>query len=367
MTVDGLFKKSPAEESTGEAAAAVIEGPPAGWWARAGAFSVDVLVGMGLLATILMIGWAAESQAWLWWPCMILAGVVLLAVLLNRLLLPAATGWSLGRSIFGIAVVRRDGTPPGPWRLLARDLAHLIDTAPLCLGWLWPLIDSRGRTFADLLCGTEVRQVYGGVPDRGRLVEKVIAGAAALAVVMAGLGYGLIYRPQRASAQTRAQISIEGPRIVSDMLSYTVKTASDDFAKAQSLVTDSYRPELIKQQDAVRKAGLVDNDYWSTNSAVLSAGADKATMLMLLQGQRGIAPRQRLITASVRVAFEKVSDDQWRVSDLTVLSPPKPPPAPAPAPPKGPAPASPPSSPASPSSPVSPSSPAPKAPGGGGR
>lgn len=313
----------------------MTDGPAAGWWARAGAFSIDVLLGVGLLATILMVGWSAPAQGWLWWLCMILAGAVLLAILMNRLLLPAATGWSLGRSLFGIAVVRPDGAAVGPWRLLLRDLAHLLDTAPLFLGWLWPLIDSRGRTFADLITGTEVRAVTADVPDRSRLAERVLAATAALAVVVAGLGYGLIHRPQRAAAQSRTAISIEGPRIVSDILSYTAKTANDDFAKAQSLVTDGYRPELTKQQESVRKIGLVDNDYWATNTAVLSATANRATVLMLLQGQRGIAPKQRLITASVRVSFEKVAGS-WRVSDLTVLAPPKPTgptnPAPAPAP-----------------------------------
>lgn len=319
----------------------VVDGSPAGWWARAGAFGVDVIVGLSLVATIVMIGLSAPS--WGFWLAMVLAGAVLLAVLANRTLLPAIAGWSLGRSLFGIRVMRRDGAAPGPWRLLARDLAHLIDTVPLLLGWLWPLIDSRARTFADLLCGTEVREVDGRVPDRGRLAERVIAGAAALAVVVAALGWGLIHRQQRAAAQARAQISIQGPKIVSDMLSYTAKTANDDFAKAQSLVTDGYRDELIKQQESVRKIGLVDNDYWATNSSVLSASADKATMLMLLQGQRGITPKQRLITASVRVSFVK-SGDRWLVSDLTVLAPPKPtavPPPPAPPPPASPAPKAP--------------------------
>ena len=347
-----------------------VDRPPAGWWARAGAFCIDVIFGVTLLATVLMVGWSAD-HGWLWWVCMILAGAVLLAILVNRLLLPAATGWSLGRSLFGIVVVLRDGRPVGPWRLLLRDLAHLLDTAPLFLGWLWPLIDSRGRTFADLLTGTEVRQAEGTVPDRGRLAERVVAGVAALAVVVAGLGYGLVYRQQRAVAQTRAQIAVEGPRIVADMLSYTAKTASDDFSRAQSLVTDGYRQELTKQQDAVRKVGLVDNDYWATNTAVLSATADRATALILLQGQRGVAPNQRFIIASVRASFEKAPAGKWLISDLTVLAPPKPTgPTPAAPDPKGPAAAPAPAKPApakpAPAKPA-PAKPAPKAPGSGGR
>ncbi|MGI9162915.1 MAG: RDD family protein [Mycobacterium sp.] len=335
------------------------DGRPAGWWARAGAFCIDVVFGVALLATILMVGWSAD-RGWLWWLCMILAGAVLLVVLVNRLLLPAATGWSLGRSLFGIVVVLRDGRSVGPWRLLLRDLAHLLDTAPLFLGWLWPLVDSRGRTFADLLTGTEVRQADGAVPDAGRLAERVVAGVAAIAVVVAGLGYGLVYRQQRAIDQTRVQIAVEGPKLVADMLSYTAKTANDDFAHAQSLVTDGYRQELTKQQEAVRKVGLVDNDYWATNTAVLSATRDRAAALILLQGQRGVAPNQRFIIASVRASFEKSSADQWLISDLMVLAPPKPTgPAPAAPAPKAPAPAS--------KAPAPTQSPAPKVPGSGGR
>jgi Mce-associated membrane protein len=238
------------------------------------------------------------------------------------LLLPANTGWSLGRAVFGIAVVDRDGDLLGTPKLALRDLAHLLDTAPLFLGWLWPLIDRRGRTFADILLGTEVHEQTGPRPDRRKLAARVVAGATALSVLIAALGAALVYRHQRAVDAAREQIAVQGPKIVTDMLSYTAKTAADDFAKAQSLVTDDYRPELARQQDAVRK-NPVDNDYWVSNSAVLSAQTDRATMLMLLQGQRGAAPNPRFVTASVRVDFARANSQDWKVSNLTVVSAPK--------------------------------------------
>lgn len=341
--------------------AALVEDRPAAWSARAGAFGIDVLFGLGALATVLFVGWSAPPRGWLWWVCIVVAAAIVMAIAVNRLVLPVGTGWSLGRSVFGIRVVRRDGGPVGPWRLLARDVAHLLDTVPLCLGWLWPLIDRRGRTFADLLTGTEVRRVVGPRPDRREAAAAVIAGAAAVAVLAGALGYFVVYRPQVAAGRAEEYLAVEGPKIVADMLSYTAANADGDFAKAQTLVTDAYRPELVKQQDAVRKAGLVDNDYWSSNSAVVSATGDHAIMVLLMQGQRGSAPKQRFITASVRASFEKSSSGQWQVSDLTVLAPPKPvvtPPAsapkPAPAPAPGPAPK------------PAPAPPAPK-PSGGGR
>ena len=298
------------------------EARPAGWWARAGAFAIDVLAAACAAAAVLLVGWSAPPRGWLWWLCLVVAALIVIAIAVNRWLLPTITGWSVGRAVFGIAVASRDGRAIGPGRLAARDLAHVLDTLPLFLGWLWSLIDRRGRTFADILARTEVDEADGARPDWRGLAARVLGAAAALSVLAAALGYALVYRHQRAVNQAREQIAVQGPKIVTDMLSYTAKTASDDFAKAQTLVTDSYRPELVKQQDAVRKAP-VDNDYWVSNSAVLSAETDRATMLMLLQGQRGAAPSQRFVTASVRVDFEKTGPQEWKLSNLTVLSAPK--------------------------------------------
>ena len=336
----------------------------ADWTSRAGAFIIDVLFGLGVIVCLLLLAWSAPQGGWLWWVSLIAAAAVLLAVALNRLLLPAATGWSLGRSLTGVRVVHADGTLPGPWLLLLRDAAHLLDTAPLLLGWLWPLIDGRRRTFADVITRTEVRYVDGVIPDRRRQTVIAVASAAALATLAAGVGYLAVYREQVSAAKAREQISTEGPKLVTDMLSYTAKSVQDDFAHDQTLVTDSYRPELTKQQDSVRKTP-VDNEYWVTNSAVLSASADRAAMLLLLQGQRGTAPTQRFITASVRADYVK-SSGRWLIDNLTVLTPPKEPaaeaPAPAPAPASGPPSSSQPRKPAPPSPPVKPAPP-----GGGGR
>ncbi len=301
-------------------------GVPASWSARAGAFAIDVLFGLGVVITCLLVAQSASVSGigWLRWGGAAAAGAVFLAIAVNRLLLPSLTGWSLGRSLVGIAVVGRDGSPVGPFRLLLRDLAHLLDTAALFLGWLWPLWDSRGRTFADLLTGTEVRRVEGERPNRRRLAGLVLVVLAVLAAGATALGYLRVYRPQLAIEQAQQQLSVEGPKIVQQMLSYNVASMDADFARARGLVTDGYRPKLVEQQDAVRKAGPVDNDYWVTNSAVLTNTSDRAVMLLLMQGQRGEAPNQRLITATVRVNFERSAGGQWQVADLSVLAKPNP-------------------------------------------
>ncbi len=301
--------------------------PLASWPARAGAFSLDVLFGTGVIAVLALLAvlsLTVQQPGWLWLVYAVAAAVVFLLMAVNRLLLPAITGWSLGRALFGIRVVRRrDGASVGAWRLLARDLAHLLDTAALFIGWLWPLWDSRHRTFADLLLRTEVRRVDPPQRDLRRLTAKVLVAAVVVCAAAVALNYLVVYRQERAVDETRQQITEQGPRIVEQMLSYGTDTLKDDFARAQSLATDGYRSQLVAQQEAVQKAGATANEYWAVSSAVLSAAPDQASMLVAMQGQRGTdAKNLRFITATVRADFEKSRAGDWRVANLTVLKKP---------------------------------------------
>lgn len=299
---------------------------PAPWHVRAGALIVDVLPGVAVVATMALVFETVPSRSVWWWVCASVAGLVILLMLVNRLLLPVVTGWSLGRGIFGIAVVRRDGTAIGPWRLLLRDLAHLLDTASVLVGWLWPLWDSRRRTFADLLLRTEVRPVEKPPQPRRvrRLAVAMVLAAAAVCAGGAATSYVVAYRHDRAIDRARAQLETQGPKIVAQMLTYDPKTLRDDFAHAQSLTTDQYRPQLVQQQEVVQKAHPVNNEYWVTDSSIQSATPNRVTMLLFLQGQRGLPPGERYISATVRVNFAKAGDAHWLIDDLTVLTKPKP-------------------------------------------
>lgn len=297
------------------------------WHIRVAAFAIDVLAGLAVTtATALAALTAARHPVW-WWVWVSVGGLAILLVLVNRTLLPTVFGFSLGRALGGIEVVRRDGTAVGSWWLLLRDFAHLLDTVSI-VGWLWPLWDSRRRTFADLLLQTEVRRAE---PDeRWHEVRKwtaaTVLSAAAVCLAGAIASYAVVYTDERETDQTRAQIETLGPKIVVQMLTYDPKTLHDDFARALSLSTDNYRRQLATQQDVVQKKGNpVINEYWVTNSSIQSASPDRATMLLFMQGRRGSAPGERYITATVRVKFAKGSDRQWRVDDLTVLTKPKPP------------------------------------------
>jgi Mce-associated membrane protein len=316
-----------AEET--EATPAVDEATPnnlAGWHIRAAAFIVDVLPGLAVVTTMTLVWLAVPLRSVWWWLAVSVLAAAALLTMINRVVLPALSGWTLGRALMGIAVVLPDGASVGVGRLLCRDLAHLLDTVSVFVGWLWPLWDPRRRTFADLLLGTEVRQVE---PDRrppnvGRKAALAVSAAALLCIAGAGSGVVAVYLPDRAADRTRDAISVQGPKIVTEMLTYDPKSLKQQFAHAQSLTTEKYRPQLIKQQETVQKGHPVVNEYWFTDSAVVSAGRNKATMLIFLQGHRGGENEQRFITATVRVSFVKSADARWLVDDLTVLTKPKP-------------------------------------------
>lgn len=308
------------ESQTSESVAA-----PATWSARAGAIGLDAVTPV---AVALVIGAAAFLYDAPWWAYAVVASLGLLVIAVGRWWLPAVTGWSPGRAVFAIRVQRvgddaRDGADAGLGRLVLRDLAHLLDTAAALVGWLWPLWDTRRRTFADMLVHTEVRVV----PPPQRNARKRAGAALVLAMLLCAAGAGAgawQFCRDRAISQARQQISVQGPRIVEQVLSYSAETYKDDFTKAQSLVTDGYREQLVHQQQTVSKGGVSTNDYWAVSSAVLSADADRAAMLIALQGQRGADPRTlKFITATVRVQFVKSRDGAWQLSDLTVLKRPQ--------------------------------------------
>ena len=302
-------------------------GPLASWPSRAGAFAVDVLLGVAVIATMALLALTTPQRGWLWWVFTAAAVLTVLLMAVNRLLLPTITGWSLGRALFGIAVRKRDGAPVGVLRLVARDLAHLLDTAALFTGWLWPLWDRRRRTFADLLLRTEVHEVERPKRDMRRPTLVVLVVATLLCAAAVGLSYLVVYRHERAIDTARQQIAEQGPRIVEQMLSYNVDTLQQDFSRAQSLTTDGYRPQLIAQQQAVQEAGATTNEYWAVSSALLPMPRPtptQASMLMAMQGQRGTNPNDlKFITATVRVDFDKTPDGAWLVANLTVLKKPQ--------------------------------------------
>ena len=300
--------------------------PLASWRARAGAFAVDVLPGSAVVATMALVTLALPAFGAWWWMCIVVLGLAILLLLLNRTVLPALTGWTLGRGLVGIVVTRRDGTTAEPSVLLLRDVAHLLDTASMFVGWLWPLWDSRRRTFADMLLRTEVHRTGSAAQPatRRRWVAAAMLVSANVCISGDAVSVIAVSSRDRAISRTREQIAVQGPKMVAQMLTYDPKTLQADFNHALSLTTDRYRGTLKNQQAAVQKGKPVVNEYWPIASAIESATRDRATMLLFMQGRRGAAPDERYISATIRVTFVDNHDSHWLVDELTVVTKPKP-------------------------------------------
>ncbi|WP_067968970.1 hypothetical protein [Mycolicibacter icosiumassiliensis] len=249
---------------------------PTRWRARVTALAIDLLPGLAVMASVGVLALCFPSGSVGRWTATGIAGLAFLATAAGRFLLPTVTGWSLGRAVAGIDGVRGDsaGKPPPPANV-------------------------RGAAAA------------------------VFVTAAAVSLVAAATAYFAVYQNDHRSDRAKAEIARQGPKIVADMLSYDPETLQADFDRAQSLATEKYRQQLVPQQDAIRDAKPVPNFYRVTDGAVVNAAPDRATMLLFLQGQRGTPGKERLISATVEVAFVQTSGT-WRVDNLDVVSKPLP-------------------------------------------
>ena len=294
------------------------------WMTRAGALAIDILPGAAVFATAIVVALSVPVYGGWWWTCVTTGTAAIALTVVNRLLQPVGSGQTLGRAVHGVSVVHQNAAP-GPSRLLLRDLAHLLDTATFFAGWLWPLWDSRRRPFADILLRTEVRLVEPRPRGRGPRARAavVLMSAALLCAIGAALSCAVVREHDKSIDNTRDLIASQGPHMVEQMLSYRPETVQSDFDHARSLASDKYRAQLSAQQQAVQKATPIRNEYWVTNSAVLTATPDSATMLVFLQGQRGAPPSQRYVTASVRATFVKSPSAGWQVDDLAIVTKPQ--------------------------------------------
>jgi len=69
------------------------------------------------------------------------------------------TGYSLGKSVVGIKLIKEStGRPIGTGWAFLREILHVVDGALFYLGWLWPIWDRRRQTFADKIVETVVIQ-----------------------------------------------------------------------------------------------------------------------------------------------------------------------------------------------------------------
>jgi uncharacterized RDD family membrane protein YckC len=108
--------------------------PVTGELQNAGSFS-------GVSIALILVGGALSIAAFVWNTCIKGGG----------------TGYSIGKGAMGIRLIgERTGQPIGAGMAFVRQLAHVIDSLPCDIGYLWPLWDPKRQTFADKIMSTVV-------------------------------------------------------------------------------------------------------------------------------------------------------------------------------------------------------------------
>jgi len=89
---------------------------------------------------------------------LVIGGVIaLIFTIYNVVIRQGRTGYSLGKTVVGIRLVKEGtGQPMGAALCFVRQLAHYVDGLICYLGWLWPLWDAKNQTIADKIMGTVV-------------------------------------------------------------------------------------------------------------------------------------------------------------------------------------------------------------------
>lgn len=78
-------------------------------------------------------------------------------IIWNQCYRQGRTGYSLGKQIVGIKLIKESTAEPiGGWLAFGRQFLHLLDEIPFFLGFLWPLWDEKKQTFADKIVGSVV-------------------------------------------------------------------------------------------------------------------------------------------------------------------------------------------------------------------
>lgn len=154
--------------------------PTATWGKRFLGYLVDlvvilspvILVILGLSAVTLFTATAPDVALWFMLMSSALAASALL-YLWDRVWLQGRTGQSLGKRYAHSAVVAEGTrTPIGAGKSFLRDIAKLVDTAAIFLGWFAPLWSPTNQTFSDRLLHTDVLDIT-------RMTSKEFAGTPA--------------------------------------------------------------------------------------------------------------------------------------------------------------------------------------------
>ncbi|MFE9320686.1 RDD family protein [Nocardia sp. NPDC052278] len=297
----------------------------ASWRARVLAYAIDVICPAATLAAVCLIVLDDPQDIYAQIGSTVAAVAVAAFVLWNTGYRQGKTGRTIGKLVVGIRTIAA-GTvaAPGITRTLLREVAHIVDTVPLLLGWLWPLWDEHGRSFADKLAETRVSADSApssseARPRALRIACTIFVFFAAALVALTGTQYAHDYRSDRDTATIVASAPDIAQNATVALLSYQAATVDKDLASASSKLTGSFKDYYDKYtKDVViptAREKSVNTHAQSVGAAVVSADSSNAVVLVFVNQITTTAqdPQPSAMASTVRVQLTE-SDGHWLVS-----------------------------------------------------
>lgn len=156
---------APPPPSYGSSPTAGYAGPPAAaggqlaeWPQRVLGYLIDlaIVIGMYIVLAIILaiVGAASDTLATI---VLLLGWIAIVGFTIWQLVVQGQTGQTIGKRVIGIRLIgEQTGQPIGPVMSIVRAFAHIVDSIPCGVGYLWPLWDPKKQTFADKIVGTVV-------------------------------------------------------------------------------------------------------------------------------------------------------------------------------------------------------------------
>ncbi|RPI83927.1 MAG: RDD family protein [Chloroflexi bacterium] len=135
---------------------------PAGFVSRLEAFIIDLII---LVVGSVVAIWLIESiirffAIYLLWPNLSSVQfspfVSLLIIMAYFMYFWALLGYTPGKLLLGLKIVRRDGSKLTLGRSFLRFIGYWVSAVPLFLGFIWIIFDRKRLSWHDRLAGTQV-------------------------------------------------------------------------------------------------------------------------------------------------------------------------------------------------------------------
>jgi uncharacterized RDD family membrane protein YckC len=128
----------------------------AGFFPRAGAFLVDVVIVAAIAYLTLKIGLMVAGGGGEAQNIRYLYPVLFLLASTYFIFLHALGGKTIGKMLTGIRLINSDGEDVGVWDAFLRWVGYFISAAVMMAGFFWAIFDSEGQAWHDKIAGTYV-------------------------------------------------------------------------------------------------------------------------------------------------------------------------------------------------------------------